>query len=57
MMQKSIEEKDFWNKMAEVGDMTEEQANNKFYINNKVKSIVSITSEKMKESYWAELNI
>lgn len=54
---KSMEEKDFWNKMSEAGDMTEEQAKNNFYINNKVKSIVSITAEKMKATYWAELNI
>ena len=37
--------------------MNEIQMKNNFYLNSKVTQVISITAEKMKASYWAELNI
>ena len=51
---KTVSEDEFW---AELDKMSEIQMKNNFYLNSKVTQIISITAEKMKASYWAELNI
>ena len=51
---KTVSEDEFW---AELDKMNEIQMKNNFYLNSKVTQVISITAEKMKASYWAELNI
>lgn len=53
---KSLDINEFWNNIAKYTKMTGEQFKNDFEDVNKVKDIISVSSNKMKATFWAELN-
>ena len=53
---KSLDMNEFWNNIAKYTKMTGEQFKNDFEDVNKVKDIISVSSNKMKATFWAELN-